>query len=183
MAQPPADYLEEHLPYELSMLTHTFERLHSTHSEADWNAFLESFCMHARNLKCFVTNDKGVNNSCVIARYFISNFDVSVPKKLTGAFQRVNEQTAHLTKNRRTKPAEKFTIDNAHDVYHWLIPTMQKFVDALSATDCQRWDAAAKKKLVMKIGDVVPSATNVIQMVTSTSVITGQFLKVKLTAK
>lgn len=49
------NYLEEHLPYELSMLFHTYDRLWSTSNEADWNAFLEAFCVHARNLKMFVT--------------------------------------------------------------------------------------------------------------------------------
>lgn len=49
-------YLEEHLPYELVMLQHTFQRLQEATGN-DRNAFIESFCIHAKNLKMFVTND------------------------------------------------------------------------------------------------------------------------------
>jgi hypothetical protein len=48
----------------LAMMHHTFSRLDKP--GPDWNAFMESFCVHARNLKQFVTNDKGKGSNSVI---------------------------------------------------------------------------------------------------------------------
>jgi len=177
MAGQPADYLEEHLPYEMSMLEHTYRRMHRTDIEPDWNAFMESFCIHARNLKMFVTNDTGVNNSCVIARDFVK-FDCKVPSNLTGAFQRINEQIAHLTKRRVVNPTDKFDIDDARNVHGWLIPAMQKFIAALDEDGRKRWDSAAKEKRRLKVASERPTRTGTIRIVTSTSVTTDQIFRI-----
>jgi hypothetical protein len=51
------DFKNEHVSYEISMLQHCFRRLAApryTGDQADWNAFHESFCVHARNLLNFL---------------------------------------------------------------------------------------------------------------------------------
>ncbi len=55
-------YLEEQLSYELVMLNYTFMRLMTSASstpeeQLDFNAFLESFAVHARNLVEFLSNE------------------------------------------------------------------------------------------------------------------------------
>src|SRR4051812_13574622 len=83
-------YLEEHLPYELSMLEHAFKHLQqpATYigSRADFNVFLESFCVHARNLKNFITNDDEANRAVIARRFY--DFDRRPEPKLFGAFNR-----------------------------------------------------------------------------------------------
>jgi hypothetical protein len=134
------DFLKEHLPYELRMLNHCFERLYGS-SGADWNAFMESFCIHARNLKMFVTNDNGKGN-CVVARDFVTDFHEASANNLTGAFQRLNAQIAHLAKTRTTDAAAKFTRDDAKAVHTWLTKVLKKFVAALDPIDQTHWAAA-----------------------------------------
>ena len=126
------------------MLEHTFQRIRTVNDKADWNAFLESFCVHARNLKAFLTNDRGNANNGAIARDFIDSSRVRVPPDLTGAFQRLNEQSTHLSKNRPTEPAGKFTRQDAVAVITWLRSAMQAFIDGLPAEDKVRWNAAAR---------------------------------------
>jgi hypothetical protein len=46
-------HLRESLPYELRMLRHTHRQLSHEQNQLDWNAFLESFAIHARNLMEF----------------------------------------------------------------------------------------------------------------------------------
>jgi hypothetical protein len=171
MSRRPVDYLEEHLPYEISMLEHTFRRLHLTKDQADWNAFLESFCQHARNLKAFLTGDKGKGNNNVVASDFVSSLKMKTPPKLTGAFQRINEQTNHLAKKRSTDPLKKFTLSDARDVFGWLEPSMRQFVHALSSEDAKLWNAAARNPntLTISTGGAPPSATNAIQQSTHTT--------------
>jgi hypothetical protein len=164
------DHLEEHLPYELSMLVHTFDRLYNTTDEADWNAFLESFCVHARNLKMFLTNDAGKGNNGLRARDFVANFHVKVPAQLTGAFQRLNEQTTHLAKNRTIEPKEKFTRDDAQKVQDWLASAMRDFCGRLSPADKARWNKSSKQKKVVHVPSGTPTATNHIQTMTYTTI-------------
>jgi len=58
------EYMEEHIPYELLMLRHTYQQMKSSNNQLDWNAFFESFCLHARNLYKFLRNDR-VNTTFV----------------------------------------------------------------------------------------------------------------------
>ena len=53
------EYLTKHLAYERQMLGYTFSQLHSQGNQLAWNAHFESFCIHARNLYCFLNNRKG----------------------------------------------------------------------------------------------------------------------------
>jgi hypothetical protein len=133
------DFLAEHLPYELAMMNHTLSRLNNP--GLDWNAFMEAFCVHARNIKQFVTNDNGKGNNNVIARDF-AVFGERVPSDLTGHFQRLNAQIAHLSKTRTIDSANKFTADDAQTVSTWLNHAMSKFINSLDPNDRKHWGAA-----------------------------------------
>src|SRR5215470_830859 len=103
------------------MLQHTFRRLYSTTDEADWNAFVEAFCIHARNLKMFLTNDRGKGSNGAIARDF-AQFDAKPSPQLTGVFQRMTDQTVHLNKSRTTQSDNKFDRLDAEAVMNWIRP-------------------------------------------------------------
>jgi hypothetical protein len=171
MSRRPEGYLEEHLPYELGMLDHSFSRLHTITYEPDFNSFLESFCQHARNLKAFVTGDKGKGNNSVIASDFVQGFVRKMPSSLTGAFQRINEQTNHLAKKRPINPAKKFTVTDAKAIVAWLRPVMHEFVASLEAEDAKVWNAAARRTKIqtVAVNAQSPQATNAIQQLTHTT--------------
>jgi hypothetical protein len=153
--------------------------MHGTASQPLWNALTESFCIHARNLKMFVINDRGVNKSCVVARDFVE-FGRKVPPNLTGAFQRINEQIAHLTRRRVVNPNDKFDLDDARRVHGWLIPAMKEFAAALDEDGCKRWNSAAreKEKFQLRITSERPSTTNAIRTATVTTVTTDQIFRI-----
>jgi len=53
--QEKLSYLDEHISYQVIMLNYTFMRIttfkpSTQEEELDWNALLESFGVHARNL-------------------------------------------------------------------------------------------------------------------------------------
>jgi len=50
------NYLAEHVRYEREMLSLTFSKIHTTAPGYEWNAFYESFGIHARNLYDFFRN-------------------------------------------------------------------------------------------------------------------------------
>jgi hypothetical protein len=148
-------FLAEHLPYEWAMMSHTLSRLDNAGS-ADWNAFMESFCLHVRNLKHFVTNDD--DNRNVVARDFVSSFDRKTPSNLTGAFQRLDSQTAHLAKTRTTVEEKKFTLSNAKSVFDWLNIAMSEFVQSLSPEDQSHWASAFRLYVPTTLGTQTASS-------------------------
>ncbi len=152
------EYLREHLPYEFGMMQQTYWRLlQEDDHPVVRNALFESFCTHARNLKDFVTNDAGKGNNSVTARGFVATFGERVPPSLTGAFQRLNQQMAHLA-TRRSK-TNKFTISDAENVLLWLKPTMCKFIASLPPTQRAKWNVCQHT--------CQPTSTNQIQTLTS----------------
>lgn len=128
----------------------------------------------------FITNDRGKGSNGVIARDFIQ-FDKRIPAKLTGAFQRLNEQTAHLSKNRTVDPKKKFTIADARKVQDWLMPAMISFVDGLPLHYRERWNSAETDPTKFQVQITVSSlsATNVIQTLTYTTSPPGTFRIIK----
>jgi hypothetical protein len=164
-------FIEEHLPYEFSMLEHTFQRLHQVQEPADWNAFLESFCIHARNVKDFFIGDRGAANNGVIANDLISFVNLRIPNALTGTFQRLNEQITHMSRHRPTDGNAKFTRAHAEKVMAWLRPQLEKFLNDLSPYDKEQWNAASKnpKRYLISPSDTVPGASSTIVQVTSTT--------------
>jgi hypothetical protein len=173
------DFLKEHIPYEVFMLEHTFKRIQprpllADEDKADFNALLESFCGHARNLKQFVTNDRGKGRNTIIAAEFNKSFRRDVPKNLTGAFQRVNAQSNHLSTKRVTQPPGKFTVQNdAQPIFDWLTSAMKEFVGGLSPQQKELWDQAAQARHTnahqIAINIAPASGTNVIQEVSWSS--------------
>jgi hypothetical protein len=157
------EYIREHLPYELSMMLETHELYKNLDKIKDIvcrNMIIESFCTHARNLNDFVTNDSGKGNNSVVARDFIK-FSEPSNNKLTGAFQRVNEQIDHLAKNRAG--ARKFDLEDANSIVGWLVPVMKRFVSGLTPTQAELWNKP--KKTVSNLGHRRPGQRHKGQLV------------------
>jgi hypothetical protein len=86
-----AELIRQHPPYELDMLNITLERITrvtptTTHSAIpEWNAYFESFAVHARNLRDFLTNDGDSRN--FQAKDFVDRYRASDKNKTSGMFQ------------------------------------------------------------------------------------------------
>src|SRR5262249_50276949 len=130
-------YLAEHLPYEAHMLKHAYERLDTCDKPGvDLNVLLEEFCLHARNLKLFLTNDDGIR-----ACDFVPSFKERVGD-LGPDFDLINRSMSHLTRDRLK--GRKFSIEHAKRVYAWITEGIEKFINALGPGQREFWAVGIK---------------------------------------
>jgi hypothetical protein len=124
------EHLEEHIPYELLMLRFTLGRLKGEKHPLAWNAMLESFAVHARNLYWFLINKRNHQEDHVASDFTVSYM---VPSKsaMMGPFQRLNQQVMHLGTQRKKADTEKFQSDDAEKVAKWIEGALPKFREAL----------------------------------------------------
>jgi len=132
-------HLNEHLPYELSMLRHSFGRLCTTKDKRDWCSFLECFCIHARILKEFLNNRAEAGN--LEAGDYDEGFRWPLPRELHGAFQKIGPQVTHLSQGRPTGATDsKLTFGEVKDIYGWVEPSMCAFISRLNPRDRGYWN-------------------------------------------
>ena len=96
--QQKIEALERHLPYEMLMLRHTYGRIERETNHLNWNMALESFAVHARILKSFLTNDDGSGN--FQAKDFSSTFPATRDQSVASKLRKLNERVFHLGKQR-----------------------------------------------------------------------------------
>jgi hypothetical protein len=125
------EHLEEHIPYEVLMLRFTLGKLRTEKDPLAWNAMLESFAVHARNLYWFLTNKRNHQEDHVACE-FAENYMVPNASDMTGPFQRLNQQVMHLGRQRKKVNADKFQTHHAEKVSNWIERAMLKFRDALA---------------------------------------------------
>jgi hypothetical protein len=131
------DYLDEHLPYMLKMMRHNFKKINENLFYLDWNAFLESFAVNARNLVQFLDNRDTGN---FMARSFVSDFRIR-KGDIQGAMKKLDEQVFHLAKNRSRGAEGKFNTAYAKKVFDWIESGMSEFIEALSPDEKNMWNA------------------------------------------
>ena len=127
-------YLEERISYELVMLNYTFMRLltsppSSPEEQLDFNAYLESFAAHARNLVAFLSEKSPGDDRN--ASDYVPDFEAPDQARLQQVLFRLEKQILHATALRATDPQEKFTADDARELYAWIVPAILRFQDKL----------------------------------------------------
>jgi hypothetical protein len=127
------EYLANHLPYELLMLRHCYERTLKNRDELDWNAFHEAFAVHARNLFDFLTNG-GTNNNFNAADF--SGFKAARGSKIDTRVrvilnQDLHRQVFHPGKQRTTEDREKVGPKDRKVVFDWVEAQLAKFIETL----------------------------------------------------
>lgn len=105
MSRPPPaspDFLGEHYAYEVNMLRYADDRLKADLHQYEANAFIESFCLHARALAAFFAGHATDQDLSVddYARGFRGTLDPAKSGKDGALFIRINRQIAHLTLER-----------------------------------------------------------------------------------
>jgi hypothetical protein len=122
------DYLDEHLPYMLKMLRYTHTELSLEQHYLQWNAKLESFAVHARNLEKFLSNnDTGNFKACDI----IPNFRIS-PQEIAPLMTKLEAQVFHLGKSRSRDKAGKISTAEINKMYLWVEEKFTEFLVKLS---------------------------------------------------
>ena len=126
-------YLEEHISYDVLVLNYAFRRVltspPSRQNELDFNAYLESFGVHARNLVAFLSEQSPGDNRN--ASDYVPDFQAPDQVRVQQVLFRLEKQILHATAFRATDPQEKFTIDDARQLYAWIVPAILRFQDQL----------------------------------------------------
>ena len=141
-----AAFLEEHLFYELLMLRYSHQKISNEMGQLDWNAFMESFILHARSLVDFLSN-KG-NSNTFQAKDFTTGYKHKGKSKI-GVYQDIDRQFTHLGLLRSNDPATKIGKDRAAILYNWIEEALPIFTGCLEPKFAQHWkpDLAYADKL------------------------------------
>jgi hypothetical protein len=133
--QEKIDYLSERIGYDVAMLNYTFMRLltsRSTTSEErlDCNVVLESFGVHAWNLVQFLSkksreDDHGASD-------YVPDFAVPNGESIDPALARLEKQMLHVAALRANDRHETFDVNDARNLYAWLVPAILKFQKELA---------------------------------------------------
>jgi hypothetical protein len=122
-------YLTHHLSYELMMLRYTHARLHDTRHKLMWNAFLEAFAVHARNLHLFLTNDEDSRN--YRAAHYNDRFKAS--KSPVEIKNKIAVYIVHPGKAHTEEGDEKFNLDRADKAFEWIESEFTRFLEEIAS--------------------------------------------------
>jgi hypothetical protein len=133
-------HLAESLPYELLMLRHTHRQLSQEQNQLDWNVFLESFAIHARNIIDFLTNRSDSRD--IEASHFGGAYKPPAHRELDGLKQKLHYQILHLGKRRQGEldREERFNTDDADKLCRWIEDAMARFLSSLSVEYRAHWN-------------------------------------------
>jgi hypothetical protein len=135
--------ISEMLPYEIDMLRHAYQRSQSPEFEqADINAFIETFCIHARSLIDFFWDRKPKKKNHAIARHFISGpYDPfgGVSPKPNRLYAKLNDQIVHLSYSRTDVMEEKIGPKERLELNNLIEKEIENFGSHIDASYQQLW--------------------------------------------
>jgi hypothetical protein len=149
------DLIREHIPYEVRMLRVTFVCLALPSmtllvNPLVVNSFLESFCIHARNLFEFFDEKRPVAKGYAAARHFAEVTYEPFPRgrvseKKIGL---LSKQIAHITYDRTVKQEEKLGMPHFVEFVRAIDDELQNFEAHLKATYKELWPPDMKEGCV-----------------------------------
>jgi len=159
MSEKLITHLTEHIPYELLMLRHARCRLYQPDGQLNWNAFLEAFAVHARNLLDFLMNRKDSRN--LKASEFKSAYRPPAHRDLDGIMEKLRVQILHWGKRRPSDPGEKLDVADADKLCQWIEDATARFLTSLSPEHRKHWDEdRARPPQTILLGTTPSGATN-----------------------
>ena len=141
----------EHLPYEIRMLRYSFSRLQEIkEGDTDGNAFVECFCIHARNLIDFFRDRKPYSDNQACAHHFTETTYSPFQKGEidTRLYDKVNKQIAHLTYHRSTHEKDKIGQADRNKLLKILQDEIALFSAQLKPEYKSMWRPDLSNKLV-----------------------------------
>jgi hypothetical protein len=134
------EYCREHLPYEMVMLRFTHENLKRDIDQLTGNAFIESFCVHTRNLLDFFHNHKYADNSQLrlTAIHFVDAESMFKKKRKFGGdtgklYKKTHEQVFHMGR-RPSKGNEKLGPEDRQKLRELIEPLWNSFLSDMIPT-------------------------------------------------
>jgi hypothetical protein len=140
------DLLSEHLPYEVQMLNFAYNSLCAgPPSQAHINVLLEAFCLHARNLIDFFTEQSLTPKNYAGAKHYVSAYLAfgGMAIKRDRLYAKINEQIAHLTYKREKKLENKIQGSDMARLKQILDTEIKNFIDSLPSPHRSTWDTGA----------------------------------------
>ncbi len=141
-------YCKDHLPYELLMLYFSHDSLQRPVHILAANSFIESFCVHARNLLDFFYNVKYADQSRLrlTAVHFVPTESPFAKKRKFGKeigslYEKLHDQIFHMGQRSsqiegKISPAERqklfYSIENAWtSFYPEMIPDLRAYIPSI----------------------------------------------------
>jgi len=163
-------WLQEHLRYEVLMLRFTLDKIRTIPASLDYNAFYESFSIHARNLYHFLTNEGGNMR----ALDYVPGFKSTKTDATKGANLKIHAQVLHLGGSRPFDSLSKLSSEDCEQMAHWIEAEFEQFIAALKSPFIEAWQSGRPNSLTTHIEvSGIPSATGNFTATTSTSGSTG----------
>jgi hypothetical protein len=140
MDTPLDEFLQKHLPYEIEMMRDAIHAL-ATRDKLSWfekNAFIETFCLHARNLIEFFERrgDYGPHSFTDAAKFNLNSGVLSVR-----TLRRINQQISHLNKRRTDDARQKINGDRLNEMHRAIEAEIERFVQHLKPEWQGMWKA------------------------------------------
>jgi hypothetical protein len=139
--QEQIEHLGDHLPYEVLMLRHTYDRMNDPRYPLDWNAYYEAFAVHARVLFDFLVNEPDSRN--FKASEFATSFKVKTDREIREiqriVRQELNTQVFHFGKHRSSEPSEKVDLEKVNRVHKWVTDNFSRFIRELNGDLKKHW--------------------------------------------
>jgi hypothetical protein len=151
--QQMIDMLDEHLPYEISMMMAMHDQAQGPLDQLTGNVVIESFCIHARNLFEFFikTSNGGEKNNYAFARAFVPKFvefkDPNAKSAEERLFRKICAQISHLSFNRvkGNDPNKLRTDHEVPEVKRLSGAEIAEFVRQIPPDHKKHWDVGAQK--------------------------------------
>jgi hypothetical protein len=138
MDTPLDEFFQKHLPYEIDMMRAAIHAL-ATRDKLSWfeqNAFIETFCLHARTLIEFFEREGDYGpHSFTDADEFKRNRRVVSVR----ALRRINQQVSHLTKRRTDDAGQKINGDQLNEMHQTIEAEIERFAQHLKTEWRERW--------------------------------------------
>jgi hypothetical protein len=150
-AEQMRDVLEEHLSYEVQMLGLAFQTLcvgPAVLGRVPTNLLIASFCIYARNLIDFFTEESHSPKNYAGARHYVGSswvaFDGQNVKR-EPFYGKLHNQTAHLTYGREKDSTKKVGAVEMNRAKRLLDAEVKRFVDSLPTKWREIWNVSAAK--------------------------------------
>ena len=134
------EYCKDHLPYELLMLYFTHDSLQRPVHVLAANSFIESFCVHTRNLLDFFYNVKYADQSRLrlTAVHFVPPESLFAKKRKFGKeigtlYKKLHDQIFHMGQ-RSSLIEEKISPEERQKLYYFIENTWTSFYPEMMPT-------------------------------------------------
>jgi hypothetical protein len=172
-------YFDEHVYYELQMLSYAKGCLENPRDQADWNVMFAAFNVSARNLYDFLNNNGGRATDVNVDDYklFRTATTRGSTSDVTGILGLLHAQCFHMGQKRFKEPDRKVNLDRIRTMHTWVVSNMadllKSFKGDFHSQLRQEWDALVAPELILKVDPKVPTTSSIFAALSTGTTTTG----------